>query len=61
MTEWFGSPQHRVHAATHNLEIAKAALAANPGNVTFALDVQKATAAREEAIAALRKTFKVVQ
>lgn len=55
-----GSLQHRVDAATHSLECARAALKANPGNVSFALDVQKAQMNREAAIMALRRSFKVV-
>jgi hypothetical protein len=56
----FGSPQHKVAAATNALEIARHALAANPGNITFAMDVQKAKAVRDAAIIELRRTFRVI-
>lgn len=52
--------KHRISAATNILECAQEALKANPGNVTLALDLQKAKAARDAAIMELRRTFKVV-
>ena len=51
---------HRVSAATNKLDIAKAVHAANPKNITYALDVQIAQREREAAILALRSTFKLV-
>ncbi len=52
--------QHRVDAATNVLECARAALKANPGNISFALDVQKAQMNREAAIMELRRSFAAV-
>lgn len=52
--------KHRVSAATNVLECAQEALKANPGNVTLALDLQKAKAERDAAIKAMRSTFAVV-
>lgn len=48
---------HRVSAATNALDIAKAARAANPGNLTIALDYQKALTEREAAIKAARASI----
>lgn len=52
--------KHRVSAATNILECAREALNANPGNVTLALSLQKAKLARDDAIRAVRASFRVV-
>lgn len=52
--------KHRVSAATNVLECAQEALKANPGNVTLALDLQKAKLDRDRAIDAVRASFKLV-
>lgn len=50
---------HRVSAATNKMEIADAARKGNPGNLTLALDYQKACNEREAAIKAARSSIKL--